>query len=98
MSGPRTLKPVVVPSVCGPGYTYVMIGYFLVLSKSNGFHMLPYSSVMPSAAFTENVSAFLKPSSFSLDRSISSSVLRMRPVTPSRSTDLNGRSMRENES
>ena len=48
-------------SVCGPGYTHEIMGYFLVESKSKGFHITPYKSVSPSADLTENVSGIFQP-------------------------------------
>ena len=37
----RGLKFFVTLSVCGPGYTYAMIGYFFSGSKSNGLYITP---------------------------------------------------------
>ena len=46
------------------GYTEEIIGYFLFGSKSAGFHIIPYISVKPSAAFTVKRSGALHPNSF----------------------------------
>src|SRR5882724_2777679 len=73
-------KVYVVPSICGPGYTCAMIGYFLCGSKSNGFHMFPYKSVTPSAAFTTNVSGIFQPTACNCDRSDFSSSSISRPL------------------
>src|SRR5438477_13127528 len=58
-----------------------MTGYFFFGSKSNGFHMFPYRSVTPSAAFTTNVSGIFHPAAFSRDRSVSSSTISTLPVS-----------------
>src|SRR5215471_13635105 len=71
-----------------------MIGYFFVLSKSNGFHMLPYRSVTPSAAFTVNVSGGDQPSSFRRETSVVSRSITFAPFS-SRNTQNGTWSMRE---
>src|SRR6187551_3537264 len=38
--------------LCGPGYALLMIGYFFDASKFDGRNIMPYRSVVPSAAFT----------------------------------------------
>ena len=57
-----------------------MIGYFFFGSKSNGFHMLPYRSVTPSAALTMNVSGIFQPTSTRRDRSAFSRSMTLWPV------------------
>src|SRR5688500_17905758 len=64
----NTVKSGHTVSVCGPGYTCEITGYFLVASKSNGFHMMPYRSVTPSAAFTVNGSGGRQPYWYNFSR------------------------------
>ena len=63
----------------GPGYTQEIIGYNFVESKSAGFHITPYKSVTPSAAFTEKRSGARHPISYKRSKSGSSNVMMIFP-------------------
>ena len=74
-------------SVCGPGYTNAMIGYFFAGSKSNGLYITPYRSVTPSSAFTLKGSGNLNPASLSAVRSGVSRFATTAPVVSYRTAD-----------
>src|SRR5688572_28063361 len=71
-----------------------MMGYFFEGSKSNGLYIVPYRSVMPSSAFTENGSGYRKPASRSDDTSVFSSSITLLPAESNR-TDSGAESMRD---
>ena len=68
----------------------LMIGYFLVESKSVGRNIRPYRSVLPSAAFTRIGIGGFQPAASSFVTSARSSGISTLPVPGSRSTTTGG--------